>query len=51
MHQSDGDRDTDDGPTRKYADIDLSNGSTVIYDTENHDAWIESTVAVDFSAL
>jgi hypothetical protein len=49
MASSDGDADVpdtaDDEPTRRYADIDLSTGEVVIYDTTNAAAWVQSDTA------
>lgn len=36
----------DDGPSRRYADFIADGERLVIYDTTNHDAWVESTVSV-----
>ena len=46
--------DADDSlPARKRrcADLDLANGEVVIYDVENHNAWIQSDGAVGIDAL
>jgi hypothetical protein len=44
-----GDTDSDDGP--RYTDLELSDGTVVVYDRENPDAWVESDCAIDFAAL
>lgn len=40
----DGDRGVDDG--ERWADIVLETGEVVIYDTDNHTAWVQSDTAV-----
>jgi hypothetical protein len=32
--------------TRRYDELEIANGDVVIYDTENHSAWIQSDGAV-----
>lgn len=32
--------------TRRYAELNIGNEEFVIYDRENHQAWLQSTVAV-----
>lgn len=34
----------------QYASLDLENGDVVIYDPDNHRAWIQSNVTVDAAA-
>lgn len=36
---------------RRCADLDLANGEVVIYDVENHNAWIQSDGAVGVDTL
>jgi hypothetical protein len=36
---------------RRCADLDLANGAVVIYDVENHNAWLQSDGAVAIDAL
>jgi hypothetical protein len=47
--------DPDDEPRQptssRCVEIELENGALVIYDTENHSAWIQSDDAVDVTAL
>ncbi|QSG05641.1 DUF7331 family protein [Halapricum desulfuricans] len=37
---------TDDNQPQRYAELTLDDDEFVIYDRENHEAWIQSTVAV-----
>lgn len=37
---------TDDDQSQRYAELTLDDDAFVIYDRENHQAWIQSTVAV-----
>jgi hypothetical protein len=37
---------TADDRTRRYAELNVGGEEFVIYDRENHQAWIQSTVAV-----
>ncbi|MFB6139288.1 MAG: hypothetical protein ABEJ26_02495 [Halosimplex sp.] len=41
----DGRQETDD-ERRRYAELNIGDEEFVIYDRENHQAWIQSTVAV-----
>ena len=46
--------DTDDGlPARsgRWTDLHLENGEVVIYDVDNHNAWIQSDGAVDVDGV
>jgi hypothetical protein len=45
------DADGPDTTSTRWADLRLANGETVIYDTEEPTAWIQSTGAVDLEAL
>lgn len=36
---------------RRYAELTIGTGECIIYDRENHRAWIQSTVAVPVSEL
>lgn len=50
----DGSDDGDDSlpaPRGRCADIDLASGEVVIYDLENHNAWIQSDGAVGIDGL
>ncbi|WP_302081021.1 DUF7331 family protein [Salinibaculum rarum] len=40
------DRVTDDGQTNRYAELNISDEEFVIYDRENHQAWIQSTAVI-----
>ncbi len=48
---------TDDGTgasqddSGRYAEITIGDDDFVIYDRENHQAWIQSTLALDVGAL
>ena len=33
--------------TRQYGELEIENGDVVIYDTENHRAWIQSDESVE----
>lgn len=37
---------TDDNQPQRYAELTLDDDAFVIYDRENHQAWLQSTVAV-----
>jgi len=37
---------TDDDQSQRYAELTLDDDEFVIYDRENHEAWLQSTVAV-----
>jgi hypothetical protein len=37
---------TDDDHAQRYAELTIGDDEFVIYDRENHEAWIQSTVAV-----
>lgn len=39
-------QDTDDDQAQRYAELTIGDDEFVIYDRENHEAWIQSTVAV-----
>ena len=49
--RSDEDDDSLPAPQHRCADLDLANGEVVIYDVENHNAWIQSSGAVGGDAL
>lgn len=34
---------------RRYAELDIGDGKLVIYDRENHQSWIQSSVAVSIT--
>ena len=36
----------EDGEQNRYAELTIGNDDFVIYDRQNHQAWIQSTVAV-----
>jgi hypothetical protein len=40
-----------DEETRRYAELNIGDEEFVIYDRENHQAWIQSTVAVTADEL
>ncbi|ACV48890.1 MULTISPECIES: DUF7331 family protein [Halomicrobium] len=42
---------TTDEQTRRYAELTIGDDEFVIYDRENHQAWIQSTVALDVGTL
>jgi hypothetical protein len=42
------DKDTEN---TRYAELNIGDEEFVIYDRENHQAWIQSTVAFDFDDL
>ncbi|WP_254274055.1 DUF7331 family protein [Haloarcula marina] len=42
---------TTDAPERRYAELHIGDDEFVIYDRENHQAWIQSTVALDVDEL
>lgn len=37
---------TDDNQAQRYAELTIGDDEFVIYDRQNHQAWIQSTVAV-----
>ena len=41
----------DSADHQRYADLDIGDGEHVVYDRQNHDAWLQSTVAVSFDDL
>jgi hypothetical protein len=43
--------DDPDERTRRCVDLVLENGELVIYEAENHSAWIQSDGAVELAAL
>ncbi len=45
------DADRPDPTSARWAELRLANGETVIYDTEEPTAWIQSTGAVALEAL
>lgn len=42
---------SDDTEPARYADIAIGDGESVIYDRENHRAWVQSTVVVSVDEL
>jgi len=42
---------TNDDQSRRYAELTIGDDEFVIYDRENHQAWIQSTVALDVGTL
>jgi hypothetical protein len=40
-------QDTTDNQAERYAELTIGDEEFVIYDRENHQAWIQSTVALD----
>lgn len=42
---------TNDDQTQRYAELTIDDDEFVIYDRENHQAWIQSTVALDVGNL
>jgi hypothetical protein len=40
----------DQAGTNRYAELNIGDEEFVIYDRENHHAWIQSTVAVEIEA-
>jgi hypothetical protein len=49
--ENDTDGDSLPTPSGRCADLELEDGAVVIYDTENHSAWIQSDGAVELSTL
>jgi hypothetical protein len=45
------DGQTADEESRRYAELNIGNEEFVIYDRENHQAWIQSTVAMPVEEL
>ena len=47
--------DTNDAPTeqsaQRYAELNIGDEEFVIYDRENHQAWIQSSMALDVADL
>ncbi|MDG5774815.1 hypothetical protein VB773_15120 [Haloarculaceae archaeon H-GB2-1] len=41
----------EDAQQRRYAELDLGGDEFVIYDRENHQAWLQSTVAIPVEDL
>ncbi len=41
----------DDDQTNRYAELNIGNKEFVIYDRENHQAWIQSTAVVTAADL
>lgn len=41
----------DDADQRRYAALFVGNAECIIYDRENHDAWIQSTVSLPVERL
>jgi hypothetical protein len=39
------------GDDTRYAELNVGGDEFVIYDRENHQAWIQSTVAIDVGTL
>jgi hypothetical protein len=46
-----GDEPADDADQRRYAELLTGNGDCIIYDRENHGAWIQSTVSLPVAQL
>ncbi|WP_335999096.1 DUF7331 family protein [Halorientalis halophila] len=46
IHNTDTDDDAGEGRHRRYAELDIGEEEFVIYDRENHQAWIQSTVSI-----
>jgi hypothetical protein len=42
---------TNEDQSRRYAELNIGDEDFVIYDRENHQAWIQSTVALDVGNL
>ncbi|WP_424003750.1 DUF7331 family protein [Haloarcula salina] len=42
---------TTDEQARQYAELNIGDEEFVIYDRENHQAWIQSTVSLEVSEL
>jgi hypothetical protein len=42
---------TADDQSQRYAELNIGDEEFVIYDRENHQAWIQSTVALDVGDL
>ncbi len=40
-----------DGEQARYAELNVGDEEFVIYDRENHQSWIQSTVAVDVGSM
>jgi len=46
-----GNAPADDADRRRYAELLTGNGECIIYDRENHGAWIQSTVSMPVAQL
>ena len=46
-----GNEPAEDGDQRRYAELTTGNGECIIYDRENHGAWIQSTVSMPVAQL
>jgi len=44
-------RTTTDEDQRRYAELNIGDEEFVIYDRENHQAWLQSTVAVPLEEI
>ena len=43
--------DATDGSARRYAELNIGDEEFVIYDRENHQAWIQSSASLDVADL
>jgi hypothetical protein len=49
IHNTDHDEIAGDGQERRYAELNIGEEEFVIYDRENHQAWIQSSVSVSIT--
>jgi len=49
IHNTDHDEVAGDSTERRYAELTIGEEEFVIYDRQNHQAWIQSSVAVSIS--
>ena len=49
IHNREHDEATDESTKRRYAELDIGEDEFVIYDRENHQAWIQSSAAVSIT--
>ncbi|WP_169302351.1 DUF7331 family protein [Halorientalis salina] len=49
IHNTDQDEPAGDSTGRRYAELNIGEEEFVIYDRENHQAWIQSSVAVSIT--
>lgn len=49
IHNTDHDEAAGDSTAQRYAELNIGENEFVIYDRENHQAWIQSSVAVSIT--